>query len=410
MRIRKTCAAGFLLLALCARAHAEALDGLRGWLAQSRQTRPELKDQPFSGTPLSKTEAEEAATLLREDHDAGIRETCRQEWEDHSITVGGHTLNWIQRHFGTKPRDGWNLYISMHGGGNAAAGVNDQQWLNQVKLYQPKDSLYVAPRAPTNTWNLWHEPHMDVLFDRFLEDAFVLGEVNPDRVYIMGYSAGGDGVYQLAPRMADRWAAAAMMAGHPNDASPLGLRNIGFTVHVGARDDGFKRNEVAAEWKRKLDDLQRDDPQGYAHEVQLHEGRGHWMNLEDKVAVEWMAKISRNPLPDKVVWKQAPVTHERFYWLTIPAEDAKGGQLVVASRKGQAVTIEKAEGVKTLTVLLNDAMMNLDEPVKVTMNGRTLFEGPIRRSIAAIYTTLADRGDPEMVFPAAVTVQVESGR
>ena len=29
-----------------------------------------------------------------------------------------------------------------------------------------------------------------------------------------------------------------MMAGHPNDASPLGLRNIGFTLHVGANDNG----------------------------------------------------------------------------------------------------------------------------------------------------------------------------
>ena len=37
--------------------------------------------------------------------------------------------------------------------------------------------------------------------------------VDSDRVYLMGYSAGGDGVYQVAPRMADRFAAAAMMAG-----------------------------------------------------------------------------------------------------------------------------------------------------------------------------------------------------
>ena len=41
---------------------------------------------------------------------------------------------------------------------------------------------------------------------------------------VVGYSAGGDGVYQLAPRMADSWAAAAMMAGHPNGVSPLSLR------------------------------------------------------------------------------------------------------------------------------------------------------------------------------------------
>ena len=53
-------------------------------------------------------------------------------------------------------------------------------------------------------------------------------DVNPNRVYIMGRSAGGDGIYQVAPRMADRFAAAAMSAGHPNEASHLCLRNIAF--------------------------------------------------------------------------------------------------------------------------------------------------------------------------------------
>ena len=82
--------------------------------------------------------------------------------------------------------------------------------------------FYLVPRAPTNTWNLWHQSHIDHFFDRLIQGAVHLMGANPNRVYFMGYSAGGDGVYQLAPRMADRLAAASMMAGHPNDASPLG--------------------------------------------------------------------------------------------------------------------------------------------------------------------------------------------
>ena len=57
--------------------------------------------------------------------------------------------------------------------------------------------------------------------------------VNPNRVYVIGYSAGGDGIYQIGPRMADRWAGAAMIAGHPNGAPPDNLRNTAFTLHVG---------------------------------------------------------------------------------------------------------------------------------------------------------------------------------
>ena len=163
--------------------------------------------------------------------------------------------------FGKEPKDGWSLWISMHGGGNAPSRVNDQQWENQKHLYKLDEGIYVAPRGATDTWNLWHEPHINALFHRLIEDLIVLKHVDPNRVYLMGYSAGGDGVYQLAPRMADAFAAAAMMAGHPNDASWLGLRNIGFAIQVGELDSAYNRNKVAKQWIDKLDEL-KGGPQG----------------------------------------------------------------------------------------------------------------------------------------------------
>jgi poly(3-hydroxybutyrate) depolymerase len=379
---------------------------LRTWLDAAPARREALASQPFAAPPLTAAQAGAARDLLWKDHVAQVRASRAREWADQSITLDGKTLRWKQQHFGTKPKGGWNLYISLHGGGGAPAGVNDGQWQNQVKLYQPPDSLYVVPRAPTDNWNLWHEAHVDQLFGRLIQDAIVLGDVNPNRVYVMGYSAGGDGVYQLAPRMADRWAAAAMMAGHPNDASPLGLRNIGFTIHVGANDAGYHRNKVAADWAEQLDALRKSDPAGYRHEVSIHEGRGHWMNLEDRVALDWMARFTRNPLPEKVVWHQSSVTHDRFYWLAVPEGRAKSGQLVIASRQGQRIRIEKADGVSGLTFLLSDAMLDLDKPVTVSMNGKTLFEGEVRRTIQSLYSTLQDRGDLALAFDAALSVPI----
>jgi hypothetical protein len=206
--------------------------------------------------------------------------------------------------------------------------------------------------------------------------------------------------------MADRFAAASMMAGHPNDASPLGLRNIGFTIHVGANDNGYNRNKVAAEWGQKLDDLQREDPGGYAHAVHLHEGRGHWMNLEDKVAVDWMARFTRNPIPDRVVWMQGATTHERLYWLAVPRDQARPGQLVIASRKGQEIRVEKAEGVGRLTVLLRDAMLDLDQPVTISKDGKELFRGVVPRTAGTMRKTLELSGDPHLLFDAEATVRL----
>jgi dienelactone hydrolase len=342
-----------------------------------------------------------------DDHVAEIKETRQKEWDDKVITIGDKKMKLLEKNFGEKPKDGWNLFISLHGGGSDPGGqTNESQWHNQIRLYQPENSLYICPRAPTNTWDLWHQDHMDALFDRLIEDAIVLGEVDPNHMYIMGYSAGGDGVYHIATRMTDRWAAAAMMAGHPADVSPLSLRNIGFALHVGGDDAAYDRNKIGAQWKVKLDALQAADPKGYEHQVEVHAGKPHWMDLEDAVAVPWMEKFTRNPIPDKVVWVQGDKAHDRSYWVATPASEAKKGQQIIASRDGQTITIEKTVKVKTVSILFSDKMLDLDKPVTITMDGKELFKGIVPRSIGELHATLVDRGDPEMVFSAMQTVTI----
>jgi len=61
----------------------------------------------------------------------------------------------------------------------------------------------------------------------------IMGMIDNNRVFITGYSAGGDGIYHVASMMADVLAGAAMMAGHPNRADVYNLRNIAFSVQVG---------------------------------------------------------------------------------------------------------------------------------------------------------------------------------
>jgi hypothetical protein len=165
--------------------------------------------------------------------------------------------------------------------------------------------------------------------------------------------------------MCDRFAAAAMMAGHPNESSPLGLRNLPFALQVGANDGSYGRNKVAASWGAKLSDLRDDDPKGYDHFVKIHEGKGHWMNLEDSIAVPWMAKRTRNRLPEKIVWKQDDVTHGRSYWVDLPGAEIKARQLIMISREGPQFNLDKADGIGTLCILLNVEMIDFAEPVSL---------------------------------------------
>lgn len=319
---------------------SSAITDLAAWLQGREMSDRELEslaEQPFASAALSKEEADSAGQKLWAARGEFLRAEREAEMEAREIVIGELKMPFWYQIFGDEPAGGRSLYISMHGGGGAPAAVNDQQYENQKKLYQPAEGVYLVPRAASNTWDLWHQTHIDQFFDRLITDLMVFENVNPNRVYLMGYSAGGDGVYQLAPRMADRLAAAAMMAGHPNESRPEGLRNIGFTIHMGALDAAYNRNTVAAEWGKKLDALEAADPEGYVHEVTLHEGRSHWMNLQDAVALPWMSKFTRNVWPKRVAWVQDDVRHSRFYWLKADEESAKAGDEVFARVDGNVI-------------------------------------------------------------------------
>ena len=367
---------------------------------------PADRDRLLGRAPAGPTRAqsEQAVAKAWEAAVAARRAELVAEWQAGSLTRGDKTLRWIERGFGEKPAGGWSLFISLHGGGGAPAAVNDQQWQNQIQLYGHPGAIFVAPRAPTNNWNLWHEGHVDALLDRLIEGAIVARGVNPDRVYLLGYSAGGDGVYQLAPRMADRFAAASMMAGHPNDASPLGLRNLPFSVWCGADDGAYDRNRIAGEWLAKLGELRAADPQGYAHAGKVVPGKGHWMDLEDAAAVPWMAGFSRDPWPKSVVWRQDDVLGRRFYWLAVPeGVDVDAGEVVRAKVEGQVITLETSR-LRDLTIRLSDRLLDLDRPVVVRAKDKVIFEGKVRRDPAAAAATLAERLDPSSAAAAEITL------
>lgn len=326
-----------------------------------------------------------------------IRES---ELNNTSFTLNGKTIHWNECIYNrTRPPTGHSLWISMHGGGGCPAPENDQQFRNQISLYRPSEGIWVVPRSPTDSWNQWHQEHIDPMFDRIIESYIMVHNINPNRVYILGYSAGGDGVYQLAPRMADRFAAAAMMAGHPNDASPLGLRNLPFAIFVGENDSAYNRNEVARKWSQELDTLHEADPKGYHHHVNICADMGHWMCGRDAEALSWMSQWTRNPWPKKVVWVQDDVVHNRFYWLLLPDSiKPQQGQKIIAEVDSQTIFISTSEGIGKLTLCLSDALLDLDKAITVYVDGvGQVFQGRVSRSEHAIEDSFRHRADPTTV-------------
>jgi poly(3-hydroxybutyrate) depolymerase len=361
-----------------------------------------IAEASWATVPLTRGEAAAAKALLVEAMLEARRRERREAFDGRVLARGDLRMPIWYSIRGEAPPQGRSVYISMHGGGEAPPELHERQWLNQQRLYAPDEGIYLAPRAPTDTWNLWHQGHVDDFFDDLIADLVAFEQADPDRVYLMGYSAGGDGVYQLAPRMADRFAAAAMMAGHPNDASPESLRNLPFALQVGAEDSGHGRNGAARSWERRLGDLAAGDAGGYPHWVKIHEGKAHWMDREDAAAVPWMASHRRDLRASRVVWRQHHRTHRRFYWLAV--SEPRPGALVVASRHGSRIDLEAWDRQGELRIRLDDEMLDLDQPVEVVEGDRSRFSGTVPRTIATLLRTLLERGDPRGAFAAEIVL------
>lgn len=308
--------------------------------------------------------------------------------------------------YGEKPYDGRSLYISLHGGGGTPTAVNDQQWRNQMYLYKPKEGVYVAPRAPWDAWNMWFQEGIDELYEKLIQAAVALWDVNPDKVYLMGYSAGGDGVWRMAPRMADRWAAASMMAGHPGEAQQVNLRNTPYMIWMGEKDAAYNRNSLAVKHGAIMDSLQMADLAGYIHETHIIKGKGHWMERIDTLAVPWMAQFKRNPYPEKIVWRQEQVTRPAMYWLSVPEDECQHGMRVDVERSGNVINIISCD-YSRLTIYLNDKMCNLNKPIEVCYRGKRLFMGKLKRTKENLQQTLTSRGDLRYMFPVAIEVEIK---
>ena len=376
---------------------------------------------------MSKVKAIDDQTYVYKDEN-GKKWTYRQVTDE-----DGHVMKFLMDTYGEKPEGGYSLWISLHGGGACTTEENDGQWTNQQVMYQyanpkqPEEGIYVSPRSYKEAADMWYFRGNDNLFRQIIETMVILHDVNPDRVYLLGYSAGGDGLWRMAPRLADHWAAASMMAGHPGNTRFENLRNLPFMMWVGSKDSAYDRNTLVPKASRKIDELQAADQGGYIHELHVQQGRPHWMELDDAAAFPWMAQYTRNPYPKKIVWRQEneekKMPEAFFYWLKVadkhitarsdddyPNASAERkvylGKELTAEIDGNTINVSKCDYSK-FTIYLNDEMVDLDKEVTVIVKGNVVFKGMVERSAEVLRRSIAERNDPSYCFPAEIVVEVK---
>jgi poly(3-hydroxybutyrate) depolymerase len=165
------------------------------------------------------------------------------------------SLRWYEKVYGSPSSGGYALFICLHGGGQGSASMNDGQWKDIIPFENggfQNGTIAVACRGITNTWNLHFVNESYPAITRLIEDYIIFRGVDPNRVYIMGFSAGGDGTYALSERLPHLLAACSPQGGHPNGVSTINLCNCPIYMAAGEKDSAFKRNQVCVEYYNKI--------------------------------------------------------------------------------------------------------------------------------------------------------------
>jgi transglutaminase-like putative cysteine protease len=331
----------------------------------------------------------------------------RREFEAKTVATKDRKSPYLWRHVGQKPADGWALVIAMHGGGNAPASLNDQQWRAMFKRYKDHPEVggyvYLSLRAPNDTWNGFYDDAICPLVERLIRQFVVSADVNPDKVYTLGASHGGYGAFVIGPKMPDRFAAIHASASAPTPGETWGenLRNVRFTFMVGERDTAYGRAERCLEFEREIQ-AWRGRYGGYPGHFEWEPGVGHQVPDLDKLA-EMLKAGGRKPHPTRIVWAQSDDALKHFYWIQAlhPSSDGR----IEASVKDNAITL-KAEHQDEVVVWLDAPLIDLARPVSVTRPDGRAVASTTQPNLETYCMGLEERGDPRLAAPLRIAIDL----
>lgn len=378
---------------------------------------------------------------------------------DHSETapvsgtwkLDSENMKFFYGYKGSKPRDGYPLFLDLHGSGDNQEEFDvTYQW---AYYFDDAPSVYFIPRSPQGgTGCRWYQPTRQQAWERLFRQAFISGDIDPNRIYIFGISEGAYGSQRLASFYADYIAGAGPIAGGEQMfyAPPENCASIAFCLQTGEKDTWYGRKLLTQRAKEQFDSLQTAHPGYYVHKIDLQPDYDHWCDYE--VTTPWLKDFTRHPHPKYVYWEnlslgnvndESAAFRDGFYNLYVKERSTddsdefvrscyemniEGNTVnlnvnVVTVQPGNYVTQVESDGqwqmnigeTKTyvpatkgrIVIYLNDELVDLSKPVSIVVNGKEKFNDTLTLTLKDIVTSCAEYFDPERLFPASIEITVE---
>jgi hypothetical protein len=344
-------------------------------------------------------EAELRAVVWEAYRTAPIHAELKKDFEETRVRYQKYVSPYVVRKVGKRPPNGWPLFIAMHGGGGVAKEINDSQWRHMQIYYRDQKAVtgyqYLALRAPNDVWNGFYDDYVPPLIVNLIRQFLLFGDVDPNRIYLMGYSHGGYGAFFIGPKIPDRFAAVHCSASAPTDGtiSPRTLRNVRFTFMIGENDNAYGRRERCERFNTAMQKLKDENAGDYPVEMQFKNGFGHG-GLPDRDKVKDMYPFTRNPVPGHVTWDLTDPVIRTFYWLAVP-EPGKDRSLDAMVRDNEVHV--RTRNVRQFELDLDGRLVAFDRPLRVFVDGKEQVV-PIAPQFRTLCESVQERGDPELAF------------
>ena len=269
---------------------------------------------------------------------------------------------------------------------------------------EPRGALAVFPQAN----GMWWEEEPGAAVSALLAEALADLNVDTDRVTITGFSNGGTGSLLYASRMPHRFAAVASLMGgglsfferdSPIDAAAIA--RIPFLFVHGDRD------ELIPSWtsERTAKAMRKANP-GAVAEVHVLPGRPHDVvfGRDDGLTFPFLERHAREPFPRRVSLRARSLDYPRAFWVEVLQ---KGGGTAEIDGAIEGTTIAlRTRNVKRLRLLLSRELVDLSQPVRVAIDGREGFAGPVTEDPGLLLRSWRETGDPQLAHSAEIALDV----
>jgi pimeloyl-ACP methyl ester carboxylesterase len=334
---------------------------------------------------------------------APIHAGIKKDFDANQVRFKDHLSTYTVREVGKRPEKGWPLFIALHGGGNVPTRINDEQWKKMQSYYRDQPSVggykYLALRAPNDTWNGFYDEYVPPLVMNLIRQFLLFGNVDPDKVFLMGYSHGGYGAFYIGPKIPDRFAAIHASAAAPTDGtiSPWSLRNTRFTFMVGEKDTAYGRRERCEKFSQEIRKLKEEEGGGYPVDFELKQGFGH-VGLPDRDKIKEMYGFTRNVIPRHVTWELTDNVLTNHFWLAVARPER--GQRLDAALQGDELIIT-TRNIKEFDLALDGRMIALDKMLQIKLDGITQVVA-VRPKLLTLCQSMLRRGDPQLAWTCEI--------